>query len=208
MTSSFFSTPRLTWEAMGWGVPKRMSETSVAIMEPPQPSLREVRRACSRMFTGSLSTPMWVRCMVSTTSRSMPRGAILQLVPEFQPGGGQAFGKGQVAFLDAELGHHGQGQFFGLGLGRQVGRQTVFRGDAVQFGQIGQLITRRLTLGHGQQGFHQVAAMVGMGGGPGGNHPGQVAGHDDVGVGAADAPLGSFAEGIETAGTHDADRGS
>ena len=42
-----------------------------------------------------------------------------------------------------------------------------------------------------------------MGSGPGGNHPGQVTGDDDIGVGAADASLGPFAEGVQTAGAHD-----
>ena len=73
-TWSALSTPRLTWEAMGLGVPKRTSESSVAIMEPPQPSASAARRAWSRRFTGSLSTPMWVRCSISAISQSMPRG--------------------------------------------------------------------------------------------------------------------------------------
>ena len=58
----------------GDGVPKRMSLMSVLSMAPPQPSAREQRRALLRMFSASRSTPSWVRCSTSMTSRSMARG--------------------------------------------------------------------------------------------------------------------------------------
>ena len=74
LTWSALSTPRLTSLARGLGVPKRMSLMSVLSMAPPQPSAREQRSADLRMFSASRSTPSWVRCMTSTTSRSMARG--------------------------------------------------------------------------------------------------------------------------------------
>ena len=56
-TSSALSTPRFTPDRNGWGSPKRMSETSVAIIEPPQPSARAARaaamRMCSRVVVGA-----------------------------------------------------------------------------------------------------------------------------------------------------------
>jgi len=69
-------TPRLASEKVGVGVPKRTSCSSVAIIEPPQPSAMLARRPCRMRLTGSLSTPIWVRCMISTISRSMPRGSM------------------------------------------------------------------------------------------------------------------------------------
>src|ERR1035441_5345575 len=70
------STPRLARERMAMGPPKSTSCTSVAIMEPPQPSASAARMAARRSATGSDSTPWCVRCSSSTISRSMPRGAI------------------------------------------------------------------------------------------------------------------------------------
>ena len=74
LTWSALSTPRLTSELSGEGVPKRMSEMSVESIAPPQPSASEQRRAAFKMFSASRSTPSWVRCMTSVTSRSMARG--------------------------------------------------------------------------------------------------------------------------------------
>jgi hypothetical protein len=67
------------------------------------------------------------------------------------------------------------------------------------------LITRGLTFGDGQQGFNQIPTMIGMRGGTGGNHPGQITGDDNIGIGAADAALGSFTKRIQAAWSHDAD---
>ena len=50
LTWSSFITPMLAWLRIGVGDPKRMSERSVAIMAPTQPSERAVRNAVSRMF--------------------------------------------------------------------------------------------------------------------------------------------------------------
>ncbi len=44
------SVPRLTSDMTGCGVPNRTSDSSVAIIEPPQPSERLVRRPWRSMF--------------------------------------------------------------------------------------------------------------------------------------------------------------
>ena len=51
-TSSALSTPRFTRERSGCGSPKRTSETSVAIIEPPQPSASAVRAAAMQQVLG------------------------------------------------------------------------------------------------------------------------------------------------------------
>ncbi len=76
LTSSSLRTPKLAWDITGLGVPNRMSDRSVASMEPPHPSPNAVRSAWSKICSASWSLPMWVRCRVSTTSRSTLRGAI------------------------------------------------------------------------------------------------------------------------------------
>ncbi len=50
-TLSLRSVPRFTVLITGWGVPNITSDSSVATMEPPQPSDRAVLRPWSRMFT-------------------------------------------------------------------------------------------------------------------------------------------------------------
>ncbi len=76
LTWSLLSTPRLTSDESGDGVPKRMSLMSVLSMAPPQPSASEQRSELLRMFSASRSTPSCVRCMTSVTSRSMARGVM------------------------------------------------------------------------------------------------------------------------------------
>ena len=68
--------PRFTSAAIGTGVPNMMSWSSVAIIEPPQPSASAARDPWSIRFSMSWSTPIVVRCMISTTSRSTPRGSM------------------------------------------------------------------------------------------------------------------------------------
>ena len=51
LTWSVRSTPRLTSDMTGFGVPNMTSESSVAIIEPPQPSDSPVRRPWSSVFT-------------------------------------------------------------------------------------------------------------------------------------------------------------
>ena len=79
LTSFSLKIPKLPSAWIGLGVPKRMSVTSEEIMQPPQPSARETRSAWSSRWSGSWSTPMLMRCIDSTTSRSMLRGTIPHL---------------------------------------------------------------------------------------------------------------------------------
>ena len=132
-------------------------------------------------------------------------GVDAQFPPFLQPGGGEAPGKGEVALLDAVFLHHGQGQFLGLGQGWEVAGHPELCGQAVQLALIGDAEARRFAFTHGQERLHQVPAVIGVGRGAGGHHAGQVPGHHDVGVGAADAPLGAVPERIDAAGAHDAD---
>ena len=90
-------------------------------------------------------------------------GINAQVPPFLQPGGGQAPGEGEVALLDAVFLHHGQGQFLGLGQGREVTGHPELRGQAVQLGLIGDAEARRLAFTHGEERFQQVPAVVGVG---------------------------------------------
>ena len=102
--------------------------------------------------------------------------------------------------------HHGLGQVAGNGQGiAAVNVHGIFLGKPLELGFIADLVTRRLARSDGRQDFHQVSAVVRMGGGPGRDHAAQVAGNDDVGIGPAHAELGAFAKGIHPAGAHDAD---
>ena len=47
--------------------------------------------------------------------------------------------------------------------------------------------------------------MIRVGGGAGGDHAAQIAGHDDVGIGAANTGLGALAKGIDPARPHNTD---
>ena len=64
---------------------------------------------------------------------------------------------------------------------------------------------RRFAFAHREERLHQVPAVIGVGRRACGHHAGQVPGHHDVGVGAADAPLRAVSERIDAAGAHDAD---
>src|SRR3990170_927963 len=133
LTWSTLSVPRLTVDSFGDGVPNMTSDSSVAIIEPPQPSARLVRRPWSRTF----------------------------------------------ADLDAPL-----------------------LGQPPQLGLVGDLIAGRLTLRGRQEDLEDVAAVVRVGRGSGGDRSTEIAGDDQVGVGAADALLWSLTEGIDPARAH------
>ena len=127
-------------------------------------------------------------------------GADVQLVPQCL-----AFFRGQFqggigAFREGELGHEEVGQFTGndqivFALGGDLKEVCRF----MQAAGIDNLVFPGLTGGNLLQGAHQHAAMIGVGGGAGGNLAQQVAGGDGIGIGAADAQM-SF--GGNAAGTH------
>ena len=76
LTMSFSMTPMLAVVSTGFGVPNRMSENSVPIMEPPQPSDRPARRDCLMRASGSEEQPICVMCSDCETSRSIARGSM------------------------------------------------------------------------------------------------------------------------------------
>ena len=113
--------------------------------------------------------------------------------------------QGDLVFLHPVVFHHGLGQVQGDGRGFPiVRRDAVLQGQTLHFFRVLDFVARGPALADLMQNLHQVAAVVGMGGRPGGDHPGQVAGHDDIGIGAANALLGAFPEGVDPAGPHDA----
>jgi hypothetical protein len=72
-----------------------------------------------------------------------------------------------------------------------------------QLGFVLDLVAAAFALGGQQQGVGQVAAVIGMGRRAAGDHANQIAGHDDVGRGPADSPLGPLIfEGADAAGAH------
>ena len=102
--------------------------------------------------------------------------------------------------------HHGLGQFAGDGQRLFVFcRHAVLFGQSPELGFVADLVSDGAAVGHAGQHLHQVPAVVGVGGGAGGNHAAQVAGHDDVGIGTADTGLGPLTERIHPARPHDAD---
>ena len=103
-TSSALSTPRLTRDRNGCGSPNSTSDTSVAIIEPPQPSAKAARTADMRMCSASLSAAH-VRSVqagdhlaVDPARDGVFRGPIPLLLL------GRSTGIGQDPVLPAELG--------------------------------------------------------------------------------------------------------
>jgi len=125
------------------GVPNRISEMSVAHIDPPHPSARDVRIAAFRMWLASWSSPMWVRWRISTTSRSMPRGGHALLPPDRLALGRRGGEVAQLAALLAELAdslvRHIERDLFD---GAALGRDTVFCSDGQQLGLITDCVAR------------------------------------------------------------------
>jgi hypothetical protein len=71
---------------------------------------------------------------------------------------------------------------------------------AFEFVFVTDLVAGGRAVGHTGQHLHQIPPVVGVRGGPGGDHAAQIAGHDDVGIGTADTGLRAFTEGIHPAG--------
>ena len=161
---------------------------SVASMEPPQPSVSEVRSTWSRMFSASWSTPMCVRCIISTTSRSMPRGAIFSSCQISCRRWRRPLEVHQLAGLLAELGQRRLGDVAGDVVHRPaVGLDAHVAGHRVQLGLVADAEALGLAVGHRQQGEGHAPAVVGVRGGAGGDSAGEVAGGDGGPGGAAHA---------------------
>ncbi|KUG28792.1 hypothetical protein ASZ90_001344 [hydrocarbon metagenome] len=132
-------------------------------------------------------------------------GGDAQGFPQLPPFGRNPADKRHGAAPEAVVLEELVGQGGGHGVDVLAGHVQADLGrDAAQFVLVADGVVRGFFLGHGVQGFHQVAAVVRMGGGPGGHHAAEVAGHDDVGVGPAHPVRGAVAEGVDAAGAHDA----
>ena len=175
---------------------------SVPIMEPPQPSAREVRMAPSMMLFISWSTPMVVRCSISTHSRSIARGAM----PSFFQISCRFFGRprqvGKFAALLTELLQELERDLLRHlvhGLAFDIDAQIT--GNAVQLAHILYLEILGLAAGDREQRVGQVAGMVGMGCRAGRHHTGEISGRNHGQCRAAHA-LGFFLFADKPAGPH------
>ena len=137
---------------------------------------------------------MVVRCMSSTTSRSIERG----MIPSFfqrltvragpveaifiSPSCPAEFVKSRFGQLLCDVPH-----FTALCL------DTVTRGDCLEFFRVLYLVIARGIGRRHEKGMGSVAAMVGMRRGSACDHPGDIAGGDRVGVCAAYANPDLFA---------------
>ena len=178
-----------------------MSCSSVAIIDPPQPSAKAVRTPAAMMCSWPLSQPTCVRCIRSTISRSMPRGSASASRHRWLRGFRCPLEELERALLLSELGQGGLGDLFGqLADGAPFGLESPFCGQPPQLGFVLDGVVA--TLGGHQQRVGHVAAMVRVGRRAGGNHAGQVTGRDHVGGGPTD-PLGrALTKGINAARTH------
>ncbi|VTR69622.1 hypothetical protein DESC_760048 [Desulfosarcina cetonica] len=130
----------------------------------------------------------------------------IELLPDLAPLLGCARDQLDLLLAHAIIFHHSIGQFSGNGQGRLAFRgHAVLGGHAFQFLLVADRVAQGAAVGHPGQDFHQIAAVVRVSGSTGSNHATEVAGHDDVGIGAANAGLGAFTKGIDPAGSHHAD---
>jgi hypothetical protein len=133
-------------------------------------------------------------------------GCQIELLPHRPPFFGCAGHHLDGLLTHAVVFHHRIGQLPGDAPGAlSVGDDTVLLGQAPEFGFIADFVADGRPVGYAGQHLHQITAVVGVRGGTGGNHAAQVAGHDNVGIGAAHTGLRPFAEGVHPARPHDAD---
>jgi hypothetical protein len=165
----------------GAGVPKRMSETSVAIRLPPQPSARErcARRAagCARILVvADVGAVHRLDDLAVNTARHDA-----QLLPELLALGRRAAdgatsrAAGRTGRCRGQPGRWRSPRARGLRWGCHSSAATV-RSLATSR----MIIAFGLSVGHGFQGEGHIAPVVGVGGRPGGNGTDQVAGLDGV----------------------------
>ena len=159
----------------GLGVPNRMSEMSVPIMEPPQPSASEARMAPSMILFTSWSTPMVVRCIISTHFAVDGAGRDAELLPDLLPLLGRPGQIGKFAPLLAELFEELERHLLGdLVHGLALDIDAEIAGNAVQLAHVLDLEILGLAACHGEQRVRQVPGMVRMGRGAGGDHAREV----------------------------------
>ncbi|OPZ76802.1 MAG: hypothetical protein BWY79_01448 [Actinobacteria bacterium ADurb.Bin444] len=106
----------------------------------------------------------------------------------------------------AEVLHHGVGDFPSQSqIILAVHHDAVLCCYGPQFLGRTHRVALRFARSHLVQDLHQVTAVVGVRRRPGRDHTTQVAGHDDVGVGSANATLRPLTERIDATGTHSTD---
>ncbi len=141
LTSSLLSTPRLTWETSGLGVPNRMSERSVAIIEPPQPSrhggaqrlVQDVLRVLVVAHVGAVQD-------VDHFPVDAPRHQLRCSRQSSCASGGARFDHRQLTGLLAEHGEAGVGDIEGDLVGfASVGGDAQLGGQAAQLERIADL---------------------------------------------------------------------
>ena len=132
-----------------------------------------------------------------------PSGQDFGLAPAFLLLFGRAGREDQLAFLLAELAHAGERKLVGNLVDVAAGCvDTDFLCDGHELFGVFDLITLGLAVGGHVQVVGDVAPVVGVGGTADRYRANDVSGHYAVGVDAADAALGSFAEWINPAGAH------
>ena len=204
LTWSSLSTPRLASERMGVGVPKSTSDSSVAIIEPPQPSAMEVRKPLQDQVD-RVVVHADVGAVHDLDDLAVDAARVdAQLLPQFDALCRRAAGELDGAFLLAKLGVGGAGQIQGdLFLAPALGLDAVLGRQRVQLGLVLDLVAAALALGGQEQRVGDVAPVVRVGGRAGGDHADQVAGDDDVGRRSADAQFGPIVlKGTDAAGAH------
>ena len=134
-----------------------------------------------------------------------PRGDP-QPAPDLLALGRRALEQGELLLARAVFLGHGIGE-----LGGDLVRLLAVQLDpeldrhALELLDVAQPVAGGRVHGHLAEDLDQVAAVIRVRGGAGGDHAAQVARHHDVGIRAAHPALGAFAERIDTAGSHDAD---
>ncbi len=109
----------------------------------------------------------------------------------------------QTAFAAAEFIQSQAGQIQGdFPGGASLHRDTAFLSQGLQLGFVLDRVIRRVALHGFIEGGGDIASVIGMGGGAGGNHAEQVASHDSVGIGPANPFMRFLPKGVDTAGAH------
>jgi len=127
----------------------------------------------------------------------------VQLVPQGFAGRRQALEKGEARPEAGEILAQALGQGLGHGQGLALGVQADLGRQAAQLGLVPDSVARGAAAADVIKHFHQVPAVVGMGGRPAGHEAAEIAGHSQIGPGPADA-LVPVQPGYQAAGPHDA----
>ncbi len=189
---------------MAWGPPKSTSCTSVAIIEPPQPSASAVRMAARSRATrvGFHAVVGAVQQLDDLAVDAARRDA--QLVPARALLFGRAQQRERAGLPARRTGRHRAAR--SPAICAAIGRAATPHSAASAFSFSGlRRVAGRGAVAARTENLDNLAPVVAVRGRARGNRAGQVAGHDQVGIGAAGSDLGAFAEGIDAARPHVAD---